>query len=58
MNNVVNFFPSTEVPPQFNKHSCQTHGRIIKWTQHPGFLPLAGIDPSIEGNHGKNLKGG
>ena len=32
------------------------HGRSIKWTYHIGFLTLAGMDPVIEGNHGKNSK--
>ena len=32
------------------------HGRIIKWTLHVGFLTLAGMDPVVEGNHGKNSK--
>ena len=32
------------------------HGRIIKWTQHIGFLTLAGMGLVIEGNHEKNSK--
>ena len=32
------------------------YGRIIKWTYHVGFLTLAGTDPVVEGNHGKNSK--
>ena len=34
------------------------HGRIIKWTQHIGFLTLAGMKQVVEGNHGNNLKEG
>ena len=34
------------------------HGRIIKWTQHIGFLTLAGIVPVVEGNHGNHSKEG
>ena len=37
---------------------AETHGRIIKWTQHIGFLTLAGMDTVIEGNHGNYLKEG
>ena len=33
-----------------------THGRIIKWTQHIGFLTLAGMERVVEGNHGNNSK--
>ena len=32
------------------------HGRIIKWTQHIGFLTLARMERVIEGNHGNDLK--
>ena len=32
------------------------HGRIIKWTQHIGFLRLAGTERVIEENHGNDLK--
>ena len=32
------------------------HGRIIKWTQHVGFLTLAGIAQVVEGNHGNDSK--
>ena len=34
------------------------HGRIIKWTQHIGFLTLAEIAQVIEGNHGYHSKEG
>ena len=34
------------------------HGRIIKWTQHIGFLTLAGMARVIEGNHGNDSKKG
>ena len=34
------------------------HERIIKWTQHIGFLTLAGIERVVEENHGNNLKEG
>ena len=34
------------------------HGRIIKWTQHIGFLRLAGMERVVEGNRGNNLKEG
>ena len=34
----------------------QDHKHIIKWTRHIGFLTLAGMDPVVEGNHGKNSK--
>ena len=37
-------------------HTTFSHGRFIKWTQHIGFLTLAGMEPVIEGNHGKNSK--
>ena len=37
--------------------SC-SDGRIIKWTQHIGFLTLAGIAPVVEGNHGNDSKEG
>ena len=33
-------------------------GRIIKWTQHIGFLTLAGMERIVEGNHGNDLKEG
>ena len=32
------------------------HGRIIKWTQHIGFLTLAEITQVVEGNHGNDSK--
>ena len=32
------------------------HGRIIKWTQHIGFLALAGMERVLEENHGGNCK--
>ena len=28
----------------------------ISWTRHIGFLTLAGMDPVVEGNHGKHSK--
>ena len=34
------------------------HGCIIKWTQHIGFLTLAGMARVVEGNHGNNSKEG
>ena len=34
------------------------HGRIIKWTQHIGFLMLVGMERIVEGNHGNDLKEG
>ena len=34
------------------------HGRIIKWTQHVGFLTLAGMERVVEGNHENDLKNG
>ena len=34
----------------------EAHGRITKWTQHIGFLTLAGIEGVVEGNHGNDLK--
>ena len=34
------------------------HGRIIKWTQHIGFLTLAGMVRVAEGNHGNYSKEG
>ena len=34
------------------------YGRIIKWTQHIGFLTLAGMDRVVEGNHRNDLKEG
>ena len=37
---------------------CHTHGRIIKWTQHIGFLTLAGMERVVEGNRGSDLKEG
>ena len=37
---------------------CGTHGCIIKWTQHIGFLTLARMERVVEGNHGKDLKEG
>ena len=41
------------VNPYANKH-----GRIIKWTQHIGFLTLAEMARVVEGNHGNNSKEG
>ena len=38
--------------------STYMHGRIIKWTQHIGFLTLAGMEQVVEGNHGNDLKEG
>ena len=38
--------------------TSKIYGRIIKWTQHIGFLTLAGMYPVIEGNRGKDLKEG
>ena len=35
-----------------------TRGRIIKWTQHIGFLTLAGMDTVVEGNHRNDSKEG
>ena len=32
------------------------HGRIIKWTQHIGFLTLTEIAQVIEGNHVNDSK--
>ena len=32
------------------------HGRIIKWTQHIGFLTLAEIAQVIDGNHRNDSK--
>ena len=32
------------------------HGRIIKWTQHIGFLTLAEMVQVVEGNHGNDSK--
>ena len=34
------------------------HGRIIKWTQHTGFLTLAEIAQVVEYNHGIDSKEG
>ena len=28
----------------------------MKWTQHIGFLTLAGMEPVVEGNHGNDSK--
>ena len=36
----------------------QPHGRIIKWTQHIGFLTLTGMERVVEGNHRNHLKEG
>ena len=36
----------------------QSHGRIIKWGQHIGFLTLAGMARIVEGNHGNDSKEG
>ena len=44
-----------------NQHAViikKEHGRIIKWTQHIGFLTLAGTAPFVEGNHGNDSKKG
>ena len=36
---------------------CLNHGRIIKWTQHIGFLTLAGMALIVvEENHGNDSK--
>ena len=32
------------------------HGRIIKWTQHTGFLTLAGKALIVEGDHRNDSK--
>ena len=32
------------------------HGRIIKWTQHTGFLTIAGMARVVERNHGNDSK--
>ena len=39
-------------------HLCKdiSYGRVIKWTQHIGFLTLAGIARVVEGNHGSDSK--
>ena len=44
----------------FRKHyaTYYNHGCIIKWTQHIGFLTLAGMERVIEENHGNDLKEG
>ena len=34
------------------------HGRNIKWTQHIGFLTLAGTARVVEGNHENDSKEG
>ena len=35
---------------------CDSHGLIIKWTQHIGVLTLAGMARVVEGNYGNNSK--
>ena len=35
---------------------CITHGRIIKWTQHIGFLTLVRIAGVVERNHVNDSK--
>ena len=42
---------------QYNDTSI-FHGRIIKWTQHIGYLTLAGMERIVEGNHENDLKEG
>ena len=37
---------------------CYLHGRILKRTQHIGFLTLARVERVVEGNHGNDLKEG
>ena len=41
-----------------SKNIEKNHGRIIKWTQHIGFLTLAGMERVVEGNHGNDSKKG
>ena len=40
------------------KGKVRIHGRIIKWTQHIGFLTLDEMARVVEGNHGNDLKEG
>ena len=40
----------------FGVRESNSHGRIIKWTQHVGFLTLAEIERVVEGNQGNDLK--
>ena len=35
---------------------CLFHGRIIKWTQHIGFLALVEMARVVEGNRGNDLR--
>ena len=39
-------------------HHSFYHEHIIKWTQHIGFLTLAGMEKVSEGNHENDLKEG
>ena len=41
---------------QLNFTYTKFHGRIIKWTQHIGFLTLAGMARVVEGIHGNDSK--
>ena len=40
----------------WKRKSSFNHGRIIKWTQHIGFLTLAVMERVVEGNHGNDSK--
>ena len=42
--------------PTYFISGCLSHGRIIKWIQHIGFLTLAGMARVLEGNYGNNSK--
>ena len=41
-----------------HKKALTEHGRIIKWTQHTGFLTLAGMERVVQGNYGNDFKEG
>ena len=46
----------TEILLYVEKIPISIHGLIIKWTQHKGFITLAGMALVVERNHGNDSK--
>ena len=40
----------------FESSASEGHGRIIKWTQHRGFLTLVRMERVVDGNHREKSK--